>query len=74
MDLLIRNESPEDYRQVEELTREAFWNLFVPGCDEHYLVHIMRSHPDYLPKLDLVAVWEKRIVGNIMYAKIPLNK
>ncbi|HCL55422.1 MAG TPA: GNAT family N-acetyltransferase [Spirochaetia bacterium] len=69
MDLLIRNETPEDYRQVEELTREAFWNLHIPGCDEHYLVHIMRSRPDFLPELDFVAVFENRIVGNIMYAK-----
>ena len=69
MDLLIRNESQEDYRQVEELTREAFWNLHVPGCDEHYLVHVMRSHPDFLPELDFVAVLDKKIVGNIMYTK-----
>jgi putative acetyltransferase len=69
LNVLIRNETPEDYRQVEELTREAFWNLHVPGCDEHFLVHIMRSHPDFLPKLDFVAVYENRIVGNIMYAK-----
>jgi len=69
MDVLIRKEMPEDYRQVEELTREAFWNLHVPGCDEHYLVHVMRSHPDFLSELDLVAVVENRILGNIMYAK-----
>lgn len=40
----IRNEEEKDYRKVEEITRKAFWNLYVPGCDEHYLVHIMRSH------------------------------
>ncbi|MCB1158426.1 MAG: N-acetyltransferase [Leptospiraceae bacterium] len=69
MDLLIRNETQEDYRQVEELTREAFWNLHVPGCDEHYLIHLMRSHPDFLSELDFVAVLEDRIVGNIMFTK-----
>jgi len=69
LDLVIRKECIKDYREVEELTREAFWNLHVPGCDEHYLAHVMRSHPDFLPELDFVAVLDDKIVGNIMYAK-----
>lgn len=69
MDIVIRNECEKDYRQVEELTREAFWDLHIPGCDEHYLVHVMRSHPDFLSELDFVAVLDNRIVGNIMYTK-----
>jgi len=69
MDAVIRNETPDDYRAVEELTREAFWNLFVPGCDEHYLVHMMRRHRDFLPEYDFVAVINGKIVGHIMYAK-----
>lgn len=40
----IRNEAETDYERVEEITRKAFWNLYVPGCIEHYLVHVMRSH------------------------------
>ena len=44
---VIRLEAPGDYRAVENLTREAFWNQSVPGCDEHYLVHTMRRHPDF---------------------------
>lgn len=48
----IRNETPADYRAVEDLTRRAFYNLYVPGCHEHYLVHVMRDHPDFLPELD----------------------
>jgi len=44
MNLIIRNESPGDYRIVEEITRKAFWNLHVPGCDEHFLVHKLRKH------------------------------
>lgn len=69
MDLLIRNECENDFGQVEYLTREAFWNLHVPGCDEHYLVHVLRNHPDFIPELDFVAILENKIVGNIMYAK-----
>ena len=69
MNISIRNETENDYREVEELTREAFWNLYVQGCDEHYLVHKMRKHPDFIPELDFVALFENKIVGNIMYTK-----
>jgi putative acetyltransferase len=69
VDLIIRNETGSDHRTVEALTREAFWNLYVQGCDEHYLVHKMRSHSDFIPELDFVAILENKIVGNIMYAK-----
>lgn len=70
--LTIRNETEKDYTIVEEMTREAFWNLYVPGCDEHYLVHTMRSHEDFIPVLDLVAEADGKIVGNIMYTKARL--
>jgi putative acetyltransferase len=69
MDILIRNETENDYRVVEEVTREAFWNLYFPGCIEHYLVHKMRNHPDFLKELDFVAEYDGKIVGNIMYTK-----
>lgn len=69
MDITIRPETKDDYRAVEELTREAFYNLYVPGCDEHYLCHILRGHPDFLPELDYVAEADGRIVGSIMYSK-----
>lgn len=69
MQLIIRNETESDYRAVEEVTREAFWNLFVPGCDEHYFAHILRNHPDFIPELDFVAVHEGEVIGNIMYTK-----
>lgn len=72
MTITLRNEHKKDYRVVEEITREAFWNLQVPGCDEHYLVHIMRNHPDFIKDLDFVAIMEDKIVGNIMYAKSSL--
>ena len=52
----IRNEEAADYQKVEEITRKSFWNLYIPGCNEHYLVHVVRSHEDFLPELDLVLV------------------
>jgi len=69
MDFEIRLETKDDYSKVEEMTREAFWNLYVPGCDEHYLVNTMRSHPDFIQDLDYVAVKENQIVGSILYTK-----
>lgn len=68
-DLTIRLESPHDFREVEHITREAFWNHYVPGCDEHYLAHILRGSSCFLPALDFVAELDGKIVGNIMYTR-----
>ena len=70
--LIIRNETVADYKAVETITRDAFWNLTVPGCNEHYLAHIMRDHPDFIPELDLVAELDDRVIGNVMYTKARL--
>lgn len=68
-DLVLRKEVESDFRVVEELTREAFWNNHVPGCNEHYLLHIMRSVDSFIHDLDIVAEVNGRIVGNIVYTK-----
>lgn len=70
--LEIRNETMADRQAVEELTRRAFYNIYAPGCTEHYLVRIMREHEDFIPQLDLVALLDGEIVGNIMYTKARL--
>jgi len=67
MDINIRLENEQDFFKVEQLTREAFWNLYFPGCDEHYLCHIMRDHKDFIKELDYVAEIDGDIVGSIMY-------
>ncbi|ADL05253.1 GNAT family N-acetyltransferase [Lacrimispora saccharolytica] len=69
---IIRNEQTKDLWKVEDLTRKAFWNLNVPGCSEHYMVHVMRNHPDFIPELDFVLEKDNRIIGNIMYTKAKL--
>ena len=66
---IIRLEEEKDYREVEELTRDAFWNVYKPGADEHYYVHMMRSHPDFIKELAFVVEIDGKIVGNIMYTK-----
>lgn len=70
--LKIRNEKETDFKAVEDLTRKAFYNLYVPGCGEHYLVHIMRGHEDFIPELDFVAELDGQVIGNIMYTKARL--
>lgn len=67
--LLIRREQPGDYRAVEELHRRAFWNLYVPGCQEHYIAHVLRTHPDFVPELDLVCEVDGRVAASIMYTR-----
>ena len=67
MEIKIRNERPDDHRHVEEITRDAFWNLYIPGCDEHFLVHKMRHHPDFIPELGFVIEADGEVVGSIFY-------
>lgn len=65
----IRLENPADYRAVEQLTREAFWNVYRPGCLEHYVLHQYRSRPAFVPELDLVMEKDGQIIGHIMYVR-----
>ncbi|MGN0819095.1 MAG: GNAT family N-acetyltransferase [Christensenellaceae bacterium] len=69
---IIRSEKPSDYKTVENITREAFWNLNFPGCMEHYLVHVMRSHSDFIPELDFVSELDGKVIANVMYLKAKL--
>ncbi len=73
MDIQIRLERPVDYRETEHVTREAFWNQYSPGCNEHFLLHVMRDCPVFLPELDFVAVYAGRIVGNVVCTKAVLK-
>lgn len=69
MNINIRIETKDDYLKVEELTREAFWNLYMPGCDEHYLCHILRDHNDFIKELDYIAEIDGKVIASIMYTK-----
>ena len=73
MMLNIRNEKETDYKLVEDITRKAFYNMYIPGCIEHYLVHIMRGHEDFIPELDFVLELGGKVIGNIMYTKAELT-
>ena len=67
--MTIRIETEKDHAAVENLTREAFWNVYKPGADEHYFVHMMRSHETFIPELAFVLEKDGEIIGNIMYTK-----
>lgn len=69
----IRHETEADYKIVEEITRKAFYNVYIPGCVEHYLAHIMRRHKDFIPELDFVIELDGQVIGNIMYTKARLT-
>lgn len=64
--LHIRQETPEDHHRTEALVREAFWNRYAPGCDEHYLVHLLRKAPGFAPWHSLVAEYEGQLIGQVL--------
>lgn len=70
---IIRNERKEDYRKVENLTREAFWNVYRPGCTEHYVLHCYRNDPAFVPELDLVMELNGELIGQIIYVRSEID-
>ena len=69
MEIELKLEEEKDYKIVEELTREAFWNIYIPGADEHLLVRNLRKRKEFVQDLDFVAICDDEIVGNIVYAE-----
>jgi predicted N-acetyltransferase YhbS len=65
----LRLEEEKDYRIVENLTREAFWNVHFPGCNEHLVIHNLRRAKEFIKELDFVAIHNNEIVGNIVYVE-----
>lgn len=63
----IRLETKSEYKVVENLTREAFWNVYRPGCLEHYVLHCLRNDPAFIPELDFVLEKDERIIGQCIY-------
>ena len=66
---IIRNEKKEDYREVENLIRESFWNVYRPGCLEHYVIHKLRDDDAFIPELDFVMELDGRLIGQNMFMK-----
>ena len=67
--ITIRRETEKDYRAVEELVRDSFWNVYRPGCLEHFVLHCFRTAPDFVPELDLVMEKDGKIIGQNMFVR-----
>ncbi|RAP52281.1 MAG: GNAT family N-acetyltransferase [Methanosphaera sp. SHI613] len=67
--MIIRQEERTDYKKVEYLLREAFWNVYRPGCHEHYIVHNLRHDASFIRELDYVIEDDDKVVGHITYSK-----
>lgn len=68
-DCTIRLERKEDRRAVENLVRESFWNVYRPGCSEHYVIHVLRDDPAFVKELDLVMEQDGNLIGQNMFMK-----
>lgn len=71
--MVIRGERREEYRQVEELVRESFWDVYRPGCWEHYVLHVLREQADYVSELALVAEKDGELIGQIAFVRTTLT-
>ena len=72
-DCVIRLERKEEYREVETLVRDSFWNVYRPGCLEHYVLHVLRDDSAFVPELDFVMVKDGRIIGQNMFMRAVIN-
>ena len=70
----IRVEEERDYSTVESLVRESFWNVYRPGCTEHYVLHHLRSNPDFIPELAFVMEADGKIIGQNVFVKAQITK
>ena len=67
--LVIRREEERDYRAVEELVRESFWNVYRPGCLEHYVLRHLRTDPAFVPELDFVMEKDGVLIGQNVFVR-----
>lgn len=71
--LIIRNETPADFREVENLVRESFWNVYRPGCLEHFVLHELRNDPAFVSDLDFVMELDGRIIGQNIFVRAVIS-
>ena len=69
----IRFEEPKDYRAVENLIRQSFWNVYRPGCSEHFVIHVLRDDPAFVKELDFVMEQDGRLIGQNMFMRTVIN-
>ena len=69
----IRKETKEDHREVENLIRESFWNVYRPGCTEHYVIRVLRDDPAFVKELDFVMEQDGKLIGQNIFMKTIIN-
>jgi len=72
-DLIIRPERADEHREIEGLVRESFWNVYRPGCSEHYVLHVLRDDPAFVGELDFVMEKDGRPIGQNMFMRTVIN-
>ncbi len=72
-DYIIRPEREEDFRAVEHLVRESFWNVYRPGCSEHYVIHVLRDDPAFVRELDFVMERDGCLIGQNMFMRTVID-
>lgn len=72
-DYTIRLERKEDYSETEALVRDAFWNVYRPGCLEHYVLHTLRDNPDFVPELDFVMEQDSQLIGQNVFVRTAIK-
>ena len=72
-DYTIRLEKTDDYREVENLVRESFWNVYRPGCSEHFVIHVLRDDPAFVKELDFVMEQNGVLIGQNMFMRTVIN-
>ena len=70
---IIRLEDKKDYTEVENLVRESFWNVYRPGCSEHYVIHVLRDDLAFIPELDFVMEKDGRLIGQNMFMRTVID-
>lgn len=71
--IVIRREKKDEYRKVENLVRESFWNVYCPGCREHYVLKRLRDDPDFVPELDFVMEKDGELIGQNIFVKAAIH-
>lgn len=71
--IIIRLEKEKEYREVENMVRESFWNVYRPGCFEHYVLHQLRNDPAFVPELDFVMELDGKLIGQNMFMRAIIN-
>ena len=71
--IIIRLEREEEYREVENMVRESFWNVYRPGCMEHYVINQLRDDKAFVPELDFVMELDGRIIGQNMFMRAEIK-